>query len=118
MGGRPGCRRPILEVEGQLRVMLAPLCADLAARLKDICTDIAGTLENTTRIRRKYHRSRVHDCLSSFAVLVDDWAERSQNRLDAWAHQPADEREHAALAVFERLPYPDLRRRSDHDFGF
>lgn len=124
-------RGPILEFEGLLRVMLAPLGtdADLAATLKDIRTDIAGMLETATRIRHEYlegeapfqmyvtHRSMVHDFLSSFAELVDDWAERSENRLDGWADQPADERERDALAVFERLPSPDKRRWSDDGFG-
>ena len=127
----PVAKGPILEFEGLLRVMLAPLGTDtdLAATLKEIRIDIAGMLETATRIRQEYlegeapfqmyvtHRSMVHDFLSSFAELVDDWAERSQSSLEAWTDRSTDERERAALAVFERLPSPDKRRRLPDDPG-
>ncbi|MGE0229223.1 MAG: helix-turn-helix transcriptional regulator [Dehalococcoidia bacterium] len=114
----PPSRGPVLEFEGLLRVMLAPLGSDedLAATLAQVRQDIRGLIETAAGIRQEYlegrapfqraiaYRSMVYDFLTSFAYLVDDWAERSQARLADWPRQRPEERTAAALAVFEAIP--------------
>ncbi|MEZ4552857.1 MAG: helix-turn-helix transcriptional regulator [Dehalococcoidia bacterium] len=114
----PASRGPVLEFEGLLRVMLAPLGSDedLAATLAQVRQDIRGLIETAAGIRQEYldgrapfqraiaYRSMVYDFLTSFAYLVDDWAERSQARLADWPRQSLEERTAAALAVFEATP--------------
>ncbi len=117
----PASRRPTLEFEGLLRVMLAPLGSDedLAATLVQVRQDIRGLVETAAGIRHEYlegrapfqdavaYRSMVYDFLTSFACLVDDWADRSQARMAEWPHQSPEERTAVALAVFEAVSPPE-----------
>lgn len=114
----PPARGPSLEFEALLRVMLAPMGrdADLAATLADTRARIAPLLVTAERIRGEYlageapfqhhmiYRSMMHDFLTSFAELVDDWAERSLARMQEWPDQAGADRAAAALSVFEKLP--------------
>jgi DNA-binding PadR family transcriptional regulator len=110
----PVSRPPLLEFEGLLRVFLSPFGteADLCVTLSEVRRDIAGLLELADRISDEYlegrapfqrHvlvRSMVHDFLFSFGVLVDQWAERSLARAEAWPTQSRAERIEAAREVF------------------
>ena len=109
---------PLLEFEGLLRVLLAPFGTgeDLAATLVQVRDRIEGLQSLADRIRLEYldgrapfqryvlTRSMLYDFLDSYARLIDDWAERSQERMAAWPEQTEAERIEAALAVFRDRP--------------
>jgi PadR family transcriptional regulator AphA len=121
----PTSKGPVLEYETMLRVMLSPFGRpqDLAATLEQARDDIAGMLDTANRIRDEYldgrapfqrhvvHRSMMHDFLSSFADLVDEWAERSLARMARWPQQDEAERTAAAIEVIRRKPRRKPRRR-------
>lgn len=121
----PTSKGPVLEYETMLRVMLSPFGRpqDLAAALEQARDDIAGMLETANRIRDEYvdgrapfqrhivHRSIMHDFLSSFADLVDEWAERSLARIAKWPDQNEAERTAAAIEVIRKRPRRKPRRR-------
>lgn len=121
----PTSKGPVLEYETMLRVMLSPFGRpqDLAATLEQARDDIAGMLETANRIRDEYvdgrapfqrhvvHRSIMHDFLSSFADLVDEWAERSLARMAKWPDQNEAERTAAAIEVIRKRPRRKPRRR-------
>ncbi|MCO5162322.1 MAG: PadR family transcriptional regulator [Mesorhizobium sp.] len=122
---QPTSKGPVLEYETMLRVMLSPFGRpqDLAATLEQARDDIAGMLDTANRIRDEYldgrapfqrhvvHRSMMHDFLSSFADLVDEWAERSLARMARWPQQDEAERTAAAIEVIRRKPRRKPRRR-------
>lgn len=107
-----------LEFEGLLRTFLAPFGSeeDLAATLDQIREQNAELQATAARIRLEYlegrapfqeyvtTRSMIYDFLESFNRLVDEWAERSQERIAAWTEQSEDERIAAALDVFRCRP--------------
>jgi DNA-binding PadR family transcriptional regulator len=109
---------PLLEFEGLLRVQLAPFGTDedLASTLLQVREQINELQTLADRIRLEYlegrapfqrfvlTRSMLYDFLDSYARLVDDWAERSQERMAAWPEQSEAEREAAALAIFRDRP--------------
>lgn len=121
----PTSKGPVLEYETMLRVMLAPFGRpeDLASTLERARDDISGMLETANRIRDEYldgrapfqrhviHRSIMHDFLSSFADLVDEWAERSLARVAKWPDQDESERTATAIEVIRRKPRRKPRRR-------
>lgn len=122
---QPTSKGPVLEYETMLRVMLSPFGRqqDLAATLEQARDDIAGMLDTANRIRDEYldgrapfqrhvvHRSMMYDFLSSFADLVDEWAERSLARMARWPQQDEAERTAAAIEVIRRKPRRKPRRR-------
>jgi DNA-binding PadR family transcriptional regulator len=111
---RPVAKGPALEFEGLLRVFLAPFgCEkDLRRTLTEVRTEIAGLVQLAAGIREEYEagaapfqryaptRAMVHDFLSGFAALVDDWAARSLRQVDAWEAMTEAEREAAAIVAF------------------
>ncbi|MDP3899153.1 MAG: PadR family transcriptional regulator [Mesorhizobium sp.] len=120
----PATKPPQLEFEGLLRVMFAPYGRDedLARTLDQVRDDIGGMLDTANRIRDEYlegrapfqrhvvHRAIMHDFLSSFADLVDEWAERSAARIAKWPEQSDEERLADALEVVRRKPRRTRRR--------
>lgn len=123
--GEPTSKGPVLEYETILRVMLAPFGSpkDLQATLERARDDIAGMLDTANRIRDEYlegrapfqryvvFRSMMHDFLSSFADLVDEWADRSLARMADWAAQDEHERIAVAIEVIRKKPRRRPRRR-------
>jgi PadR family transcriptional regulator AphA len=121
----PTSKGPVLEYETMLRVMLAPFGRpeDLESTLEQARDDIAGMLDTANRIRDEYldgrapfqryvvHRSMMHDFLSSFADLVDEWAERSLARMAKWPDQDEQERTAAAIEIIRKKPKRKPRRR-------
>lgn len=115
---QPVSRGPLLEFEAILRVMLSPLgeAKDLDATLQSVREDIATMLDLADCIRAEYlngqapfqryvlHRSIMHDFLSSFADLVDAWAERSQARIARWPEQSEEARLADAIATIRAKP--------------
>jgi PadR family transcriptional regulator AphA len=112
----PRSKGPLLEFEGLLRVFLAPFgkTDDVRTALRGARADVADLLELAERIRDEYlndrapfqryapTRSMIHDFLFSFAELVDEWAERSAERIAQWEGQTETERQEAALDMFRR----------------
>jgi len=110
----PISKGPVVEFETLLRVMLAPFGRDedLRAALLQTKADIADLSAMAAGIRTEYlegrapfqrhmiHRAMIFDFLSSFAVLVEEWAERSCDRLDGWANETEQQRTAAAFEVF------------------
>jgi len=114
----PVSKGPTLEFEALLRVMFSPFGSDsdLKATLAHVRSEITEMLDVADRIRWEYvegrmpfqrhviYRSMMHDFLSSFADLVDDWAERSTQRLAQWPKQDEDEKRNAAIDVIRKVP--------------
>ena len=129
----PRSKGPLLEFEALLRVVLAPFGDehDLTATLQHTRDDIAGLLTLGERICDEYTtdtaplqrymlvRSMLHDFLWSFGELVDQWAERSLERIETWEQQSPAERTRAAGEIYRqrtskrRPPLPELE---PHDF--
>jgi DNA-binding PadR family transcriptional regulator len=108
---------PLLEFEAVLRVLLSPFGRDedLASTLKQVREDIqASILTVATRISDEYaagvapfqryaqYRSIMHDFLLSFGQLIDDWAERSLERIEQWPEQTPEERQAIGVEIFDR----------------
>ncbi len=111
-------RGPLLEFEAMLRIIFAPFGsdADLAATLKQVRADIqASILTVGPRISDEYrdgrapfqryaqYRSIMHDFLISFGQLVDDWAERAEERMKRWPEMDADERREEGVGIFDGM---------------
>lgn len=120
----PISKGPVLEFEALVRVALSPFGQpeDLANSLQQVRSEIDEMLAMATAIRGEYlagtapfqryvvHRSMLHDFLTSFAELVDDWAARSAERVRQWEDQSGEEQRAAAIAVIDAKPAPRLRR--------
>jgi hypothetical protein len=52
--------------------------------------------------RYAQYRSIMHDFLLSFGQLIEDWADRSLERMERWPTQTEQERQTEAVAVFDR----------------
>jgi PadR family transcriptional regulator AphA len=105
-------REMALDFEGLTRVMLAPFgqTADLQASLRQIHQDAQAMHGVALGIGREYlsgqapfqryvqHRALLHDFLSTFALMTEDWAARSLERVAAWEREDSAEREAQALA--------------------
>lgn len=130
---QPVAKGPQLEFEALLRIVLAPLGKpeDLAATLQGVRDDISGMLSLGERIVDDYTtgaapfqrymlaRSMLHDFLFAYAELVDDWAARSLDRMQAWEAQTPHERTAAAVELYRRRSRrkrPQLPTPPPHDF--
>jgi DNA-binding PadR family transcriptional regulator len=130
----PVGKGPLLEFEAVLRVMLAPFGtdADLAQTLRQVRGDIQATILSVAgRISDEYaggtapfqryaqYRSIMHDFLLSFGQLIDDWAERAEERMRRWPEMTEDERRAEGVNIFDsmrpkqKLPKPPLPPSSD-----
>jgi PadR family transcriptional regulator, regulatory protein AphA len=112
----PIAKGPQLEFEGMLRVLLAPFGRDedLRASLLQVRQEIEEFLATAARISDEYtegcapfqhwaqYRSMMYDFLYHFVTLIDEWSERSLERMEKWPDQTVDERRDAALRVFDR----------------
>jgi PadR family transcriptional regulator AphA len=130
----PVSKGPQLEFEAMLRVILAPFGQkdDLASTLRQVREDIAGLLTVGERICDEYTtgaaplqrymlvRSMLHDFLWSYGELIDDWAARSQKRMEDWERQSPAERTAAAVDIYRvrtRRKRPKLPLPRTHDFN-
>lgn len=114
----PLSKGPVLEFEALLRIIYAPFGtdADLAATLAQVRAEVSDFLDVADRVRSDYvagrmpfqrhvvQRSIMHDFLASFADLIDEWAERSAERIAQWPTQTEDERVAAAIEEIRRAP--------------
>lgn len=113
----PASKGPQLEFEAMLRVMLAPFGRDddLERTIRTARAEInEGLLALADRISDEYrdgrapfqhyapYRSIMHDFLLGFGQLIEDWAERSLERIERWPQQTEAERQAEAVAVFDR----------------
>jgi PadR family transcriptional regulator, regulatory protein AphA len=113
----PVARGPLLEFETMLRVLLSPFGTDedLAAALQSARDDINSTLlALAERISDEYaagvapfqryvqYRSIMHDFLVSYGQLIDDWAERSLDRIADWPGQTEAERKAIAVSLIDK----------------
>ncbi|HWA43989.1 MAG TPA: PadR family transcriptional regulator [Hypericibacter adhaerens] len=114
----PVSKGPLLEFEAVLRVMLAPFGSDddLRRTLQQVRQDIqASILSLAPRISDEYaqgrapfqryaqYRSIMHDFLLSFGQLVDDWAERAQERMARWPAMTPQERYEEGVRIFDTM---------------
>ncbi len=123
----PVSKGPVLEFEALLRVMLAPFGReeDLASTLKQVRDEVADFLDVADRVRWNYvdgrmpfqrhvvNRSMMHDFLARFADLIDEWAERSQQRMAKWPEQTEEERRQAAIETIRKRPRRKQTRRDE-----
>lgn len=113
----PVSKEPLLEFEALLRVMLAPFGTDddLKRTLEQARSSINATiLSIAPKISDEYaagrapfqryaqYRSIMHDFLLHFGMLIDDWAERSLERMKDWPNQTEDERRAEGVKVFDK----------------
>jgi DNA-binding PadR family transcriptional regulator len=113
----PVSKGPLLEFEAVLRVLLSPFGRDedLASTLRQVREDIKGSiLDLAPKISDEYaagvapfqryaqYRSIMHDFLLHFGILIDDWAERSLERMKRWPEMTEDERRAEGVAIFDR----------------
>jgi DNA-binding PadR family transcriptional regulator len=123
----PIAKEPQLEFEGMLRVLFAPFGRDedLVRSLQQIRADIeASILSVAPRISDEYvagvapfqryvqYRSMMHDFLLHFGQLLDDWAERSLERMSRWPAQTPQERKAEAVEIFDRNR--PKKKRAEH----
>jgi PadR family transcriptional regulator AphA len=130
---QPVAKGPQLEFEALLRVILAPLGRqeDLVATLQGVRAEVSDLLTLGERIVDEYTtgnapfqryalaRSMLHDFLFAYAELIDDWAERSLQRIETWETQTPLERTAAAIDVYRRRSRrkrPALPLPPPHDF--
>ena len=130
---QPVAKGPQLEFEALLRIVLAPLGRPehLAAILQGVRDEISGLLTLGERIVDEYTtgtapfqrymlaRSMLHDFLFAYAELIDDWAARSLDRMQAWEGQTPQERTAAAVDVYRRRSRrkrPQLPPPPPHNF--
>jgi PadR family transcriptional regulator, regulatory protein AphA len=113
---RPLARDTTLESEGLLRVFLAPFGEerDLVSTLERMRAEIGGLVDLADRVRDEYlageapfqryapTRALIHDFLSSFGKLVDDWAGRALAQVASWPSEDQDGRMESALRSFRR----------------
>lgn len=107
---------PQLEFEALLRVMLAPFGTDEDLRqvLETVRAEAGATiLTVAARISDEYvegrapfqrhakYRSMLQDFLVHFGQLLEDWADRSLERVDSWPAQSEDERYETAVRIFD-----------------
>jgi DNA-binding PadR family transcriptional regulator len=127
----PTSKGPLLEFEAVLRVMLAPFGTDedLARTLRQTREEIQATILTVAdRISDEYrdgrapfqryaqYRSIMHDFLLEFGQLIDDWAERAEERMARWPDMTAEERNREGVEIFDRhrpKRKPSLPPRSD-----
>jgi PadR family transcriptional regulator AphA len=130
----PLAKGPLLEFEAVLRVMLAPFGTDedLARTLRQVREDIQGTILTVAdRISDEYaegrapfqryaqYRSIMHDFLLSFGQLVDDWAERAEERMKGWPNMSEEARRAEGVKLFDsrrprkKRPMPPLPGDTD-----
>jgi PadR family transcriptional regulator AphA len=119
-------REMALDFEGLTRVMLAPFgqTADLEASLRQIHEEAQAMHAVAFGIGREYlagaapfqryvqHRALMHDFLSTFALMTEDWAARSLVRVAGWEAEDKAAREAAALARIAEVDQ-DLAQRRD-----
>ena len=113
----PVSKGPLLEFEAVLRVMLAPFGtdADLARTLRQTREEIQSTILTVAdRISDEYrdgrapfqryaqYRSIMHDFLLEFGQLIDDWAERAEERMTRWSEMSAEERHREGVEIFDK----------------
>lgn len=113
----PVGKEPQLEFEAMLRVLLAPFGRDedLRRSLEQARAQMqASILSIAPRISNEYvtgvapfqryvqYRSMMHDFLLHFGQLIDDWAERSLERMSHWPEQTQEERDAAGVEIFDR----------------
>ena len=106
-----------LEFEAVLRVMLAPFGtdADLARTLRQTREEIQSTILTVAdRISDEYrdgrapfqryaqYRSIMHDFLLEFGQLIDDWAERAEERMARWPAMTEEERYREGVEIFDQ----------------
>lgn len=121
----PLSKGPQLEFEAMLRVLLSPFGrdADLRNALEQTREEMNATiLTLADRISDEYvagvapfqryvqYRSMLHDFLLHFGQLIDDWAERSLERMDRWPQQTEEERQAEAVDIFDRNRSKKKRR--------
>ncbi len=113
-------RGPLLEFEGLLRVFLAGSgrIEDLKATLEGIRAEAAAAAAQVTGVQvaefadaagasdRIAEHTLVHDFVRSFVDLIDGWAGRSLDRIEAWSGLDPEERAEAALATLRNPPTP------------
>lgn len=116
-------RATALECEALLRVFLADHAGPAATRaaLDQVRADADAILSVGRRISEEYAagtapfqdqvhvRSLVFDFLSSHAMMLRAWADRTERALDTWPDTPPDERARRAVAAIAavRATYPD-----------
>jgi len=107
---------PLLEFEGLLRIFLAPfgMRSDMHSTLTQVRGEIQGLLDLSRGIREEYldgrapfqryapTRAMIHDFLTSFALLVAGWAERSLREVERWETMPEQRQMAVAIATFRR----------------
>jgi DNA-binding PadR family transcriptional regulator len=113
----PLSKGPLLEFEAVLRVLLSPFGRDedLASTLRQARDDIRGSILTVAPMisdeyaagaapfqRYAQYRSIMHDFLLHFGILIDDWAERSLERMKHWPEMSEDERRAEGVAVFDK----------------
>jgi PadR family transcriptional regulator AphA len=112
---QPVNKGPMLEFEAVLRVMLAPFGRDedLVATLRQARDEINGLLTFADRISDEYrdgrapfqrfvqYRSIMHDFLLHYGQLIEDWAERSLERVAHWPEKTQAERDAEAVRIFD-----------------
>jgi PadR family transcriptional regulator, regulatory protein AphA len=113
---KPVSKGPLLEYEGLLRVFLAPFGAvgDLKSVIGRMRADNEGLMSLADRITDEYtqgrapfqrhvqFRSFMHDFLFSFGELIDDWSERSLQRIERWEGMNEAEIDAEAVSVFRK----------------
>lgn len=122
---QPASKGPQLEFEAILRVMLAPFGRDedLAATIQRARDEInASILTVAPRISDEYaagrapfqryaqYRSIMHDFLLGFGQLIEDWAERSLDRIERWPEMSEEDRYAEGIETFDRNR-PKKKRR-------
>ena len=112
----PPASRFQFEFEVLLRVMLAPFGRDedLVQAFGKAKGDAAGLVDLAHAIRAEYldgrapfqrhivWRAFLLDFLMEFGEAMEDWAERSLDRVRAWEGETEEERRAAARAIIER----------------
>lgn len=121
----PPAKGPELEAEPIARVMFGPFGCDddlrqavarvhatgrtLCETAHRICAEYqAGRAPFQTHIR---HRALLHDFLTSFGILMEEWAVRSAARIDAWERENPGEQIEAARRLIASSTAP--WRRAD-----
>ena len=111
-------QRPLLEFEGLLRVLLAPIGTpeELLAALTAVRADAQELIDLAAGIREEYlagrapfqdHiyvRAHVYDFLMRYAWTMRDWADRAIAEVRTWDRLSPEERDRRALEIFARGP--------------
>jgi DNA-binding PadR family transcriptional regulator len=114
---QPASKGVQLEFEAILRVMFAPFGRDedLEATIRRAREEINATLLAVApRISDEYrdgrapfqryaqYRSIMHDFLLSFGQLIEDWSERSLQRIERWPQMSEEERYEEGVRIFDK----------------